>query len=143
MFYFAYASNMNKQQMAERCPGCKFLNRAYLENFKYFYDQHPESKIGAKANIFPSRDDKVWGALFEINGNHLMSMDHHEGYPKQYQREVVTVRDDAGESYEAWVYFRPAQKPGKPSAQYLEIVKQGARDSGLPEDYIKSTIEKF
>jgi gamma-glutamylcyclotransferase len=143
MFYFAYASNMNKRQMAERCPGCKFLKRAYLENWKYFYDQHPESKVGAKANIFQSRGDVVWGALFEINGNHLESMDHHEGYPKQYQREIVTIRDDDGQSYEAWVYFRKPQTPGRPSPEYLEIVRQGALDSGLPEDYLKNVMEKF
>ena len=142
MFYFAYASNMNKQQMADRCPGCKFLKRAYLENYKYFYDEHPESKIGAKANIAPAKGEAVWGALFEINGNHLESMDHYEGYPKLYQREIVIVKDDGGESYEAWVYFRKPQKPATPPAQYLETVKQGARDSGLPEEYIKASIEK-
>jgi gamma-glutamylcyclotransferase (GGCT)/AIG2-like uncharacterized protein YtfP len=134
---------MNKAQMAERCPGCKFLKRACLEDFRYFYDKHPDSKTGAKANIAPCAGHKVWGALFEINGNHLASMDHHEGYPKLYQREVVAVKDDEGQSYEAWVYFRKPQKPAKPSEQYLEIVKQGAIDSGLPEEYIKNVTEKI
>ena len=54
MYYFAYGSNMNHEQMKKRCPSGKFITRALLSGYKYVYDGYSSSGKGAVSNIIKS-----------------------------------------------------------------------------------------
>ncbi len=136
MLYFAYASNMNHAQMKERCPGGRFLKPVVLQGYRLVYDGYSVSRQGATANIVRSEVDSVRGALFEINEKDKLSLDSHEGYPREYDRKVVEVKDAQGGAYAAMTYFRPGRALGKPHPDYERVVLDGARDCRLPEDYI-------
>jgi len=136
MLYFAYASNMNHAQMKERCPGGRFLKPVVLQGNRLVYDGYSVSRQGATANIVRSEVDSVRGALFEINEKDKLSLDSHEGYPREYDRKVVEVKDAQGGAYAAMTYFRPGRALGKPHPDYERVVLDGARDCRLPEDYI-------
>jgi gamma-glutamylcyclotransferase (GGCT)/AIG2-like uncharacterized protein YtfP len=136
MLYFAYASNMNHAQMKERCPGGRFLKPAVLEGYRFVYDGYSVTRQGSTANIVKSETESVRGALFEITEKDKLSLDSHEGYPKEYDRKVIEVRDADGVAHAAMTYFRPGRALGKPHPDYERVVLDGARDSKLPEDYI-------
>jgi gamma-glutamylcyclotransferase len=142
MFYFAYGSNMEHRLMLEeRCPGSEFVGRAILDGYWMVYDGFSPSWGGALANIAPSRQDEVWGGLYEITEEHLAKIDSYEGCPRHYQRSLLDVLRSGGKGkVQAWVYYRQPQAVGVPSRRYLEALVQGARDCGLPEDYIRSVI---
>ncbi|MEO0299135.1 MAG: gamma-glutamylcyclotransferase family protein [candidate division WOR-3 bacterium] len=140
MYYFAYGSNMNHGQMKTRCPGSKFLKRAYIEGYKFVYDGYSSFRQGAVANIIKDEGCIVWGALFEIDEKCLEKLDIYEGYPTCYQREVFSVKDDEGKEYKALVYLRNPKPVGKPSSDYKNITIEGAKQCGLPDDYIKQFI---
>jgi len=72
----------------------------------------------------------------------LKKLDRYEGYPNVYQRKIVMVKDDDGNEYEAWVYYREGEKEGIPSREYRKTIFEGAKECGLPEDYIKESILK-
>lgn len=135
MYYFAYGSNMNHKQMAERCPNSKFIKKVFLEGYRFVYDGVSSFRKGAVANIIESKDEIVWGALFEINSNDLAALDCCEGYPKAYNRKEINVAGAGHETYKAITYFRTGKQEGAPSAEYREIIKQGAKDCRLPEGY--------
>jgi len=139
-YYFAYGSNMNFKQMKERCPDARFLKRAYLEGYRFVYDGYSDTRKGAVANIVEDKD-KVWGGLFEVSEECIKNLDRCEGYPKVYERKVLTVKDDEGNTYEAIVYLRKPRDKGKPSEEYRKVVLEGAKDCGLPEEYIKQYLE--
>lgn len=143
-YYFAYGSNMNFKQMKRRCKEAQFLCRAYLEGYKFVYDGYSSSREGAVANVIPTdnKNDKVWGGLWLITEEDLKSLDNYEGYPLVYQRKKVVVKNDKGEEFEAWVYLRDPQRPGKPSKGYLKVILEGAKDCNLPEDYIQKILIK-
>jgi gamma-glutamylcyclotransferase (GGCT)/AIG2-like uncharacterized protein YtfP len=136
MLYFAYASNMNHAQMKERCPGGRFLKPVILKGHRFIYDGYSVSRQGATANIVKSEVDSVRGALFEITEKDRLALDSHEGYPKEYDRKVVEVKDAGGNAYAAMAYFRPPRAMGKPHPDYERAILDGARDCKLPEDYI-------
>ncbi len=136
MLYFAYASNMNHAQMKERCPGGSFLKPAVLEGYRFVYDGYSVTRQGSTANIVKSETESVRGALFEITEKDKLALDSHEGYPKEYDRKVIEVRDAGGVAHAAMTYFRPGRALGKPHPDYERVVLDGARDSKLPEDYI-------
>ena len=95
MYYFAYGSNMNLDQMRKRCSsGFKFLCRVKLKDYKFVYDGYSENRKGAVANIIKSNNDIVWGGLFEVNKDCIEKLDFYEGYPNSYNRIIVKVEDD-------------------------------------------------
>ncbi|MGC8738716.1 MAG: gamma-glutamylcyclotransferase [Candidatus Hydrogenedens sp.] len=79
---------------------------------------------------------KSFGALF-LNLTNIEALDHYEGKPNSYQRKIFTVIDDKDNKYSAWVYFRNPHNIGQPSEEYKNIVCQGAKECGLPDEYIK------
>lgn len=140
MLYFAYGSNMNHEQIKQRCPSSKFIKRASKKGYKFVYDGYSMKWKAAVANIVESTGSVVWGGLFEINDDNLAALDCYENYPKSYDKKTIIVRDDEGKNHGAIAYFRVGQKVGVPHEKYREIVIQGASDCGLPEDYIKNNL---
>lgn len=142
MYYFAYGSNMNHQQMKNRCPNSRFTKRAILERHKFVYDGYARTRNGAVANVIGTgrKDDIVWGGLFKINEDNRSALDCYEGYPIAYDRKEVRVKDDEGNCYTAIVYFRAGRPKSKPSEDYRNIVIQGAKDCNLPEEYIRNNL---
>jgi len=141
MYYFAYGSNMNREQMKKRCPTGRFLKRARLLGYKFVYDGHSSMRNGAVANIIKSENGTVWGVIFEIDDECIKNLDRYEGFPRSYQRRCVGVDDEGGNTYQAVVYLRKPQEIGKPSDEYRDILLEGARDCGLPESYIKDFLK--
>ena len=136
--YFAYGSNMDEDQMTERCNHAKFLSIAYLPGYRLGFSQYYEPLKGGVADIIESQNDKVWGKVYQLPLEDLHRLDIHEGHPTDYKRTQHSVITPQGESLYAWVYA-VVDKEGEfipPSKRYMEFIKRGANDVGFPEDYL-------
>jgi len=136
VLYFAYASNLNQAQMERRCPGSRYLRTARLEGHRFVYDGFSVTWDGAVGNIVRSEAEGVWGALFNISETDRLALDEFEGYPKAYDRTEVEVKDKDGQACRALTYFRTGRPLGKPHPDYEKVVLAGAKERGLPEDYV-------
>jgi len=132
MYYFAYASNMSRKQMAERCPEAKAGIVATLPNFKLVFTGYSRLRKGAEATIKGSKGDKVMGVVYEIGEAGLRKLDKWEEYPVNYKHLDVRVYTDSGETYDAITFIKARQEEeDKPSPEYLAVIQQGYRDWGL------------
>jgi gamma-glutamylcyclotransferase len=132
MYYFAYASNMSRKQMAERCPEAKSKVAATLPNFKLIFTGYSRLRKGAVATIRGSQGDKVIGALYEISEAGLRKLDKHENYPVDYKHTDVRVFSGSGETYDAVTFIKAKlEEEGQPSAEYRAVIQQGYRDWGI------------
>ena len=61
MLYFAYGSNLHHEQMKKRCPGCKYLKKYILQDYRLTF----RSEL-CVADIEYKKGSRVQGALFEI-----------------------------------------------------------------------------
>jgi len=128
MYYFAYASNLNRKQMAERAPDSKPRFIATLPNFKLTFTAKA-GKQGGVASIRPYRGEKVLGAVYEISERDLKRLDGYEGYPTIYDQRKVIVWTETNEQVEAITYIKIDQsRELKPSPEYLVVIQQGYRD---------------
>jgi gamma-glutamylcyclotransferase len=129
MLYFAYASNLSKKQMRERCPDSKPRFTATLPNHKLVFLGWSREWRGGKASIRLSRGEKVPGAIYEVSEQCLRQLDKYES---SYDRLKVTVFTETGEAVPAVTYIKtgPAEET-KPSSEYLAIIQQGYRDWGI------------
>jgi gamma-glutamylcyclotransferase len=128
MYYFAYASNLNRRQMAERAPDSKPRFIATLPNFKLTFTARP-GRQGGVASITPHRGEKIIGAVYDVSERDLKRLDGYEGYPTVYDRRKITVWTETNEPIEAITYIKMEQsQEATPSPEYLAIIKQGYID---------------
>ena len=128
MYYFAYATNLKRQQMAERAPDSKPKLTATLPNFKLTFTATP-GRQGGVASIAPHKGEKVLGVVYDISEKDLKRLDTYEGYPAVYDRRKVTVWTETNERVEAITYIKSDQsREMKPSAEYLATIRQGYAD---------------
>ncbi len=146
LLYFAYGSNLRSVQMNRLCPGCRFLRPARLAGHRLAFTLPDEEWQGGVADVIPAPGHDVWGALYEINAPHLASLDDYEVcYPdadpelSAYVRRTVDVIDADGRLVpEVWGYFvRQPCGHVPPSDLYRNALIEGARERGLPTNYVE------
>jgi len=129
MYYFAYASNLNKQQMKSRCPDARPKFTATLPNYKPVFTGWSRNWHGGVATIKPFRGEKVRGAIYEVGDACLRQLDKYEA---GYTRFNVTVYDEDNQPHQAVTYIKSGQlEESMPSKEYGEVIRQGYRDWGI------------
>ena len=98
--YFAYGSNINLDQMAYRCPDASVVGPVTLENYELLF------RRGGFSTIAPKEGETVTGLLWSITPGCERSLDRYEGYPRFYDKRMVTVRDSEGRSLSVMAAFR-------------------------------------
>jgi len=136
--YFAYGSNLDPVQMADRCPSSKAVEKACLEGYRFCFPQESTRWSGGVAGIRASNGDVVWGVVYELSDDDLLTLDGFEGVSEgRYLRDRLAVSID-GESVDVEVYIASLETNDtfSPSPTYLEALLRGARHHGLPADYL-------
>jgi gamma-glutamylcyclotransferase len=124
--YFAYASNLNKKQMQERCPEAKPRFSAVLPNYKMVFTGWSRTWHGAMANLQPSRGDKVRGGLYEVTEIGMRRIENHD---VGYTRFNITVFDEDNQPHQVVTLLKSGNmEESLPSKEYAAIIKQGYRD---------------
>lgn len=138
MHYFAYGSNMLHARLHQRVPSARPLGVARLVRYRLAW--HKASTDGSgKCDVVPSHDvDEVWGVLYAIDSDHKAALDRVEGVGDGYDAVALTVEFD-GASVEAEAYRATDVDPALPPyGWYKALVVAGAREHGLPEDYVRT-----
>lgn len=139
MWYFAYGSNLSRTQMAQRCTGHGRGFRSRVEGFRLAFDRYSKGRGGGHvADIVGSRDDHVWGVLWEVEGRHLEALDGFEGVARGVYRriEVEAETDEGIVSAIAYQICEPAEE-GSPSRAYLDLLLEGAVEFDFPAEYLQ------
>ncbi|MGM0413233.1 MAG: gamma-glutamylcyclotransferase, partial [Pseudomonadota bacterium] len=77
------------------------------------------------------------GVLFRLDAGELPLLDAAEGLGHGYDRETVTVTTPDGEAVAALAYRALVHDPQRlPYDWYRGFVVAGAREHGLPDDYV-------
>ena len=162
IYYFAYGSNMNKEQMTERCPESKELGEGFIKNYKIDFTKHSKKRKGGVADIVYSEGEMVCGVIYAISETDLAKLDGFEGYPTSYSRKSITcflyldndslppelipqksVKTLQGEipllEMEALVYEVVNKSPSTiyPHISYLKLMQDAAKEHQFPGSYQK------
>jgi cation transport regulator ChaC len=146
--YFAYGSNLDQMQMAQRCPGARIIGVAQLANHRICFPRRSPVRDCAVASFEPHKGGVVWGVVYELDDDDLKRLDEREGYDpvnptavNRYCRVDVTVSHAGGKRVEAVAYVAvPEDNPGRPSADYMRHIVDGAAAHSFPDDYIKGLM---
>ena len=136
--YFAYGSNLSGRQVFRRCPDAAFLAIARLDGFALAFTRPSRRWGGHAADVLPQPHSHVWGVLWRISEADLLALDRFEGVASgAYVRATGSVVTANGASVAAEVYRVAAPADlGAPSPRYLHVILEGAREHGLPSDWL-------
>ncbi|HEY7168328.1 MAG TPA: gamma-glutamylcyclotransferase family protein [Candidatus Binatia bacterium] len=136
MYYFAYGSNMNWEQMQRRCPSAEFVCVACLADYSFAIARHSRLRNCGTANIFPDAGSRVWGVVYYVAEQDLLILD---GFEDGYVREKIFVAGHAAghSEIESLVYIATKEEDVPlPNPEYKRLMLDGARHWQLPPDYI-------
>lgn len=138
---FSYGSNMSTARLRQRAPSAQPIGPGLITG--HVLRWHKVSKDGSgKCDAAASdiADARVYGVLFEISKEDKRQLDRAEGLRAGYDEKKVLV-DCCGKQYQALMYYATNIDPSlKPWSWYKTQVLAGAREHGMPPEYI-STIE--
>ena len=135
---FAYGSNMLIARIRERVPSAQLVGIAWLEGYELRW--HKRSNDGSgKCNVVQVDDlgSKVFGVLYEVPLSEKPALDRAEGLGYGYAEGQVVVTHH-GQSFRASLYCATnIDELLHPFTWYKALVVAGARQNGLPPEYIK------
>ena len=137
MLYFAYGSNLDREQFAARCPGSRPVAAAVLRGYRLAF------RGGGHADILRQAGGLVQGALYEVTAGDIAALDRYEGVPAYYHRIIVSVTDSAGGRQKALAYkMNSGASDAAPSLSYVLTIVCGCRDWDIePDPKVKAALE--
>jgi gamma-glutamylcyclotransferase (GGCT)/AIG2-like uncharacterized protein YtfP len=123
--------------MRRLCPSAEALDRAQLPEHSLAFTRYSRSEKGGVADVIQRRGASVWGVIYRINQTCLGALDRYEDAPRAYRREKAIVLDASGQQREAFVYVANRTGDFAPSRSYRDRIVRGARERGLPDDYLR------
>jgi gamma-glutamylcyclotransferase (GGCT)/AIG2-like uncharacterized protein YtfP len=154
-FTFAYGSNMNSSDLRSWLErngynSALIVDRrpAVLEGYDFVWNYHSRGRGGGAANLERRENSRVYGLVVEFEEPLLKAFDRKEGHPLFYSRgekRIRVKRLDNDEIVEAWLYIanpnRGDSRDIRPTRAYKKIILDGAREYGLPEEFIDKLEE--
>ena len=137
VLYFAYGSNLWRQQMSNRCPEHREIGAGCLTGWRWIITTR------GYASIVMSEDDYVLGTVYELSEADLLNLDQFEGVAEgNYRKEMISV-DVCGRERICLVYIDPIIEEGNPKEEYVARINNGIKDVGFPEEYVIWYLRPF
>ena len=135
VWYFAYGSNMNERLFRERRHMTPVETRTgRLNDYRLCFTVAGGRRPGvsAPANIVKDPGRTVHGVLYLLPLRKFVRLDASEG--RQYAYLWTEAEDESGTPIAAVTFSATCGVPeGRPSLPYMNIIREAARQRGLPE----------
>ena len=139
--YFAYGSNMLEQRLMDRVKSAEFFSNAWIRGYEVRFRKISIDDSG-KADLVQTGDleDIVHGVVYEFDPADWHTLDKHEGATGNnpgYDRVPIQVHTDLGNRDVTTYLARRGRidESLKPYTWYRDLIRCGAEQHGLPEDY--------
>ncbi len=134
--YAAYGSNMDPEQMLERCPHSPAAGAGWLAGWRLTFGGEELGWDGALAMVVPDPASQVFVALYDLSPFDSSRLDYWESADTGlYNKIKLRVSTLDGEVL-AWVYVLDGYEGGMPSARYLGLIAEAAEAAGAPDEYV-------
>lgn len=120
-YYIAYGSNMDINQMKERCPDSKFIGTSELKNYQLNFRK-------SCSNYFATLDRKegssVPAVIWSVSKDDEKRLDRFEGVAINCYYKITIEIDVGGDIVEGLCYLiDESRDEGKPPLNYINILK--------------------
>lgn len=148
--YFAYGSNMDKEDLNTWCDEKKFpkitpksIIPAKLVGYRLAFNYFSSSRNCGTANIMEVENGEVYGLLMEIDNDELQIIRKKEGFSKCYKEVRICVYSFEGQRLGQAITYKVVKNRESnchepPSKNYLCLIISNAIKYLFPSFYIKA-----
>jgi gamma-glutamylcyclotransferase (GGCT)/AIG2-like uncharacterized protein YtfP len=134
--YAAYGSNLDPEQMLERCPYSPCRGSGWLEGWRLTFGGEEHGWEGSLATVVEDPGSRVFVMLYEVSSYDESTLDEIEfASTGLYNKIRVRVQTLDGVVV-AWLYVLDGYEGGLPAARYLGVMADAAERAGAPDDYV-------
>ena len=134
--YAAYGTNMDPDQMVQRCPHSPVRGSGWLSGWRLTFGGEEVGWEGSLATIVEEPGSAVYVMLYDVTRTDEEQLDSWQGAPlSTYSKIKVRVSTLDGDVL-AWTYVLNAYEGGLPSARFLGLIAEAAEAAGAPDDYV-------
>jgi len=131
---------MDEQRVkaANRCPNARFIFKASLPEHRLVFT-HGGGPDDCAADAVPDPASLLWGVVYDITDSDRQQLDARESVAvRAYRPKEVLVHPhgDVEQRIMVLTYCGAADSLRSPTREYLNHLLRGARQWGLPADYI-------
>lgn len=137
MLYFAYGSNLWREQMDRRCPGNVVAGSGRISGWRWIITTR------GYASLVASEEDYVLGTVYELSDENVCALDRFEGVERDDYHKVMMIVDVEGQELNCLVYIDPVVACGEPKEEYISRINNGIRDAGLPDGYVTCYLRPY
>ncbi|MFX4272392.1 gamma-glutamylcyclotransferase family protein [Propionibacteriaceae bacterium Y1685] len=138
VLYAAYGSNLDPQQMAERCPHSILRGTGWLEGWRLTFggDGWDGALPTLAEDVGEASGSHVFVGLYDVTEADADALDGWESARDGlYRRVRFRVQMLDGEQT-AWAYVLDDFEGGLPSARTIGLLADAAQAAGAPDDYV-------
>jgi gamma-glutamylcyclotransferase (GGCT)/AIG2-like uncharacterized protein YtfP len=136
-FYAAYGSNLDPEQMRERCPHSPSRGPGWLQGWRLTFGGEDLGWEGALATVVEDSTSQVFVMVYDVPEQDEAELDRWESADSGLYRKIrVRVQTLEGEVL-TWLYILDSYEGGLPSARYLGVMADAAECAGAPDDYVR------
>ena len=135
--YAAYGSNLDPRQMLLRAPHSPHRGTGWLRGWRLTFGGEEIGWEGAVATLAEDAEHSVFVSIYDLTATDETALDQWEGVTTDLYRKIRVRVETLDGSPLCYIYVLNSFEGGMPSARYLEIMVNAAREAGAPEDYIK------
>lgn len=131
-YYFAYGSNMDREQMRKRCPRAEPVSVGAIWGWRF--------RINTRgvATIVPEDQSVVYGVVWRLSKLDEQTLDRYEGVKKGlYAKRTMEVRLADGRRLKAFLYSAKDTQRGTARPGYMDAIVAAAIDNNLPSSYVQ------
>ena len=126
--YIAYGSNLNLEQMSQRCPTAQAVGTSVMKNWRLLFRG---GLGGAVATVERFGGSIVPILVWQLQPQDEAALDRYEGWPLLYRKETLQIRLN-GKTVESMIYIMNEIRPyGLPSPYYFSTIREGYITSGF------------
>jgi len=143
VWYFAYGSSLNVDQIKLRIGQWQLSKRALVRNYRLVFNVYSKRRNGYIANLLRSEnfEDTVPGIVYRISPDQLSRLELFEGVPPS---DVGVELEDGNEISHAKVFiWKNVEKEHEPPRDYRRIIEQGLLQHGYPDSTVKKIFARF
>jgi hypothetical protein len=136
--HFAYGSNMSTSRLEKRIGSVRAAGIGKLADHEIRFDKRSDDGSG-KTDFVPAAGGEVWGVLFELTSSQLKTL---RGFETGYVEVALPIQIGNAEKTASVFQATKTVIGLRPTPKYLGYLISGAREHGLPANYV-AMLEKI
>ena len=134
--YAAYGTNMDPDQMVQRCPHSPVRGSGWLAGWRLTFGGEEVGWEGSLATIVEEPGSAVYVMLYDVTRTDEEQLDSWQGAPLSTYSKIKVRASTLDGDVLAWTYVLNAYEGGLPSARFLGLIAEAAEAAGAPDDYV-------